>query len=79
MSDTDTPHTNNPQANEEEAKDPETTFSALLKCTESTNEENLSIPESKNDTDSPNGESEKNQEQCKSLPSEQSEQKNETW
>ena len=68
MSDTDTPHTNNPQQNEEETKDPESTFSEILKCTESTNEQNLSIPESKSDTDSPNGESEKNQEQCKSLP-----------
>ena len=77
MSDTDTPHISTPNQNEEETKRNETTFSELLESTESKDEHNVSKSAPKTDTEPANGDSEKNQEKCKSLPAEQNDHKTE--
>ena len=71
MSDTDTPHISTPNQNEEETKENETTFSEILKSTESTDENNVHKSDTKTEVDSANGDSEKNQDKCESLPKEQ--------
>ena len=78
MSDTDSPHISTPIQNEEETKENETTFSEILKSTESTDAHDLNKSDPKTETASANGDSEKNKEKCESLPKEQNDDMKET-